>query len=322
MSEIMSIYVANVFEYSKEEIIVFFERSIGRVRRVDFFENEDMPHLSAMVHLHVWYESEFAYQVYYDILGPRESHLFYLDDTKYLILRRMTCPPVPDTVLNIHQIAQEQKEHSLILEELREIISSQNLQIQSMLSMMDAHGVNSDKFVANEFHGRNSAYTFHFSIPPKELFATLYKILSSSDQQLFVSWSVSGAKLDVTDSCKRFEVVVYTDLHGSGSFVEFKRFADFKKLMEITRLDGWIKTIMKYVDVVHRLHMGVRDYTRLYLTVPTNCTRESHSFVYEYIPEKKFVMRDGDGDEGPMTLDELLVDADRLMATTDLCGNN
>lgn len=96
-----------------EVIHIFDSADIGKVGRVDFVENGDKH--SAYVHLDHWYDTDSAWEVYNDILETGSCKIMNGDKSKHLILRRMTCEYIPETEMNIHQLA------ALVLEQGRRI---------------------------------------------------------------------------------------------------------------------------------------------------------------------------------------------------------
>jgi len=76
---------------------------VGKVHRVDFNKNEK-GNTYAFVHLAHWYETDIAYAVYNEIIERGSTRIYYYPD-RYFIVRQMKCEPVPDTLLNIHQVA-------------------------------------------------------------------------------------------------------------------------------------------------------------------------------------------------------------------------
>jgi hypothetical protein len=90
---------------------------VGVVCRVDLVVSEKNPSLRAYVHLNQWCDTDAAQLCHATILSHGSCKVFYKPE-EYLILRRMTCKPVPETKMNIHQLAHMVAEQAARIEAL------------------------------------------------------------------------------------------------------------------------------------------------------------------------------------------------------------
>jgi len=89
---------------------LFADKCIGEVDRVDFFDMENKEWtLSAFVHLKSWEYNEYTDQLYFELDSVYGAGQWYLDvpgqPGMYFILKKMISAKIPDTRLNIHQLA-------------------------------------------------------------------------------------------------------------------------------------------------------------------------------------------------------------------------
>ena len=122
MSTFMSIYIPYIQNRFDSDFIVkiFEEYGIGKVSRVDFFSNGKWNwSRSAFVHLEEWYYNSFT-----DVLYPAlESGDYWklnvaVYGPDFWILKKMLSRKVPDTNLNIHQLAAKMEKLQSDFEEL------------------------------------------------------------------------------------------------------------------------------------------------------------------------------------------------------------
>lgn len=106
-AEFYSIYIPHLFGLNAYDISQLFSVYVGQVGRVDINQNESGG-LYAFVHLVSWHPNNLAEKFYFDILNEGSAKLYFnsYHPNLHLSMRRMTCPRVPDTFLNIHQLAQ------------------------------------------------------------------------------------------------------------------------------------------------------------------------------------------------------------------------
>ena len=135
ISEYYSLYIPVIRNMTQEQISqVFWEKCVGIVSRVDYFKNSSGM-WCAFVHFESINSNSIVDTISNEIL-IHGSYQLWFNDREYLILRPMTCKKIPETRLNIHQIAEKfenSNEHILNLEnrilKLEEIILEQNKEI-------------------------------------------------------------------------------------------------------------------------------------------------------------------------------------------------
>ena len=128
-------YIATTFS-SQDVAELFHKAGVGLVERVDFFENPKVTNgwaHSAFVHLRSWYFSEFTERVYAAINEKNGKWNLPVYDASgkymgYWLLRKMTTPKIPDTIYNIHQLAQHMEEMQREIDELRALVDGRNNQ--------------------------------------------------------------------------------------------------------------------------------------------------------------------------------------------------
>jgi hypothetical protein len=128
-------YIATTFA-PQDVAELFHKAGLGIVERVDFFENPKVTNgwaHSAFVHLRSWYFSEFTERVYAAINEKNGKWNLPVYDTSgkymgYWLLRKMTTPKIPDTIYNIHQLAQHMDEMQREIDELRALVEGRNNQ--------------------------------------------------------------------------------------------------------------------------------------------------------------------------------------------------
>ncbi len=134
-TEIVSLYIPYVRTERDAEFIteIFETHGLGIVERVDFFENTQVENgwaKSAFVHLSRWFYNDFTKTVYnsIDLDGGWKFQVYnaYGEPIEFWNLRQMTSPKIPDTQLNIHQLAAKMTDMQSEIDELNEIISSRN----------------------------------------------------------------------------------------------------------------------------------------------------------------------------------------------------
>ena len=132
ISEYHSLYIPAIGNMTQEQISqVFWENYLGVVSRVDYFKNSSDV-WCAFVHFEDVYNNSIVDIISNEMLS-HGSYKLWFNDSEYLILRPMTCKKIPETHLNIHQIAaktEESDDRILNLEnrilKLEEIILKQN----------------------------------------------------------------------------------------------------------------------------------------------------------------------------------------------------
>jgi len=136
ISEYYSLYIPVIRNMTQEQISrVFWEKCVGIVSRVDYFKNSSGM-WCAFVHFESINNNNSIVDTISNEILIHGSYQLWFNDSEYLILRPMTCKKIPETRLNIHQIAEkleESNERILNLEnrilKLEEIILEQNKEI-------------------------------------------------------------------------------------------------------------------------------------------------------------------------------------------------
>jgi hypothetical protein len=115
---IVSYYIPRVRKYHTQQSIInmFYANAIGYVRRVDFvpIEGRDADNfVSAYVHFDCLYDSPIQRDIYQTIVygangQGREAFKFYLSEMEYWLIN-LNLTPIPETILNIHQIDENHK---------------------------------------------------------------------------------------------------------------------------------------------------------------------------------------------------------------------
>jgi len=138
ISEYYSLYIPVIRNMTQEQISrIFWEKCVGIVSRVDYFKNSSGM-WCAFVHFESVYSNSIVDTISNEIL-IHGSYQLWFNESEYLILRSMNCKKIPETHLNIHQIAEKLEkledsyERILNLEnrilKLEEIILEQNKEI-------------------------------------------------------------------------------------------------------------------------------------------------------------------------------------------------
>lgn len=102
----------------------FWLNNIGEVSRVDFFENSSGL-WCAFVHFSEFYDNNNASRIINEIENYG-SYQFWFNRSEYFILRKMNCPKIPDTYMNIHQIADKLAQHEAKIAELEAKIAEKD----------------------------------------------------------------------------------------------------------------------------------------------------------------------------------------------------
>ena len=134
-TEIKSLYIPYIRTERDADFVteIFESHGIGIVERVDFFENTQVENgwaKSAFVHLSRWFYNDFTNDIYNSISaqggGGWKFQVYnpYGEPIEFWNLRQMTSPKIPDTQLNIHQLAAKMADMQSEIDELNEIISS------------------------------------------------------------------------------------------------------------------------------------------------------------------------------------------------------
>jgi hypothetical protein len=128
-ADFMSFYIPYVPKHWDEDSIrrLFADLRIGLVDRVDFFDAGNWSQggncawaFGAFVHLKSWVYSDYADWVYDGIQNDGQFTLHIPNQPgKYFVLRKMTCPKIPSTHLNVHQLAAKMTEMEQELQMLR-----------------------------------------------------------------------------------------------------------------------------------------------------------------------------------------------------------
>ena len=117
-SQRYSFYIPAIGDMTENAIKeIFWNEYVGKVKRVDYFENTKGWY--AFVHFEYWLEQSHYIWSQIDRYG---SYKLWFNRKEYLILRKMTCREIPETSLNIHQIAAK-------IQELEKRISEQDRMI-------------------------------------------------------------------------------------------------------------------------------------------------------------------------------------------------
>jgi hypothetical protein len=113
----MSFYIPAIGNMSECDIATAFQvTKVGVVDRVDFFENSSGV-WCAFVHFVEFYDNHIVDRLLYEI-SEYGSCKFWFNVDEYFIVRKMTCPKVPATSMNIHQIADKLAQHEAKIAEL------------------------------------------------------------------------------------------------------------------------------------------------------------------------------------------------------------
>lgn len=122
MSTFMSIYIPYIHNRYDLEYVskVFEDYSIGKVKRVDFIPvNKWTWARSAFVHLEEWYYNSFTDEFYPALEGGDQWKLNVgIYGPEFWILKKMLSRKIPDTELNLHQLAAKIERLRLDFEEL------------------------------------------------------------------------------------------------------------------------------------------------------------------------------------------------------------
>ena len=149
-NQIKSLYIPYIPSYNTAEDVrgVFQHLQIGCVDRVDFFENPKASDriLSAFVHLSDWYLNPLTDDIYKTI-GQKDGKwnidIFDMETGRYSgfwTLKKMTTPKVPDSIYNIHQLAQRMETMQTEIDELRSIVEERNNQTSIKIEEDDTRG--------------------------------------------------------------------------------------------------------------------------------------------------------------------------------------
>ncbi len=118
VSENYSLYIPAIGNMTQEQISrVFWEKCVGIVSRVDYFQNASGM-LCAFVHFESVNNNSIVDTISNEILS-HGSYKLWFNDCEYLILRKMTCKKITETHLNIHQIAEKLEENDACILELQ-----------------------------------------------------------------------------------------------------------------------------------------------------------------------------------------------------------
>lgn len=110
MSE-YSFYIPAVGNISESAISrAFLVNYFGLVDRVDFFENSSGV-FCAFVHFRELCENEKVRSIIHAIETYGSCKFWFNEGREYFILRKMSCPKIPTTYMNIHQIADKLTQH-------------------------------------------------------------------------------------------------------------------------------------------------------------------------------------------------------------------
>lgn len=110
ISEYYSLYIPAIGNMTQEQISrVFWEKCIGTVSRVDYFQNASGA-WDAFVHFETVNNNNNIVDTISNEILSRGSYQLWFNECEYLILRPMTCKKIPETRLNIHQIAEKLEE--------------------------------------------------------------------------------------------------------------------------------------------------------------------------------------------------------------------
>ena len=120
-----SFYIPNlVYDYTEEDVKGIFRiMDIGQISRVDFFKKTQDSNLSAFVYMEYFYDTEIAYDVVAATKHKGYQNFFklYLNDYTYLMILR-NWSPVADSLLNTHQLTENQRLLEEEVKKCKEII--------------------------------------------------------------------------------------------------------------------------------------------------------------------------------------------------------
>jgi len=115
----------------------FWLNNIGEVSRVDFFENS-AGLWCAFVHFSEFYDNNNASRIIAEIENYG-SYQFWFNRREYFILRKMNCPKIPDTYMNIHQIADKLAQHEARTADLEAKIADLEAKVAEQDEMIDGY---------------------------------------------------------------------------------------------------------------------------------------------------------------------------------------
>jgi hypothetical protein len=117
-----SIYIPYSYNLTESQIKdIFWFSYLGDVKRVDFIINSS-GNKGAFVHLSKWYNNYIVEQVLNEIYVYGSFKHWY-GPSGYIILRKMTSEPIPETEMNIHQLAFKISEQQNTIQQLLEKIN-------------------------------------------------------------------------------------------------------------------------------------------------------------------------------------------------------
>jgi hypothetical protein len=120
-----SFYIPAIGNMSECDIATAFHvTKVGVVDRVDFFENSSGV-WCAFVHFVNFYNNHIVNRLLHEI-SEYGSCKFWFNVDEYFIVRKMTCPKIPATSMNIHQIADKLTQHEEKIAELEAKILKQD----------------------------------------------------------------------------------------------------------------------------------------------------------------------------------------------------
>jgi hypothetical protein len=113
-----SFYIPAIGDVTQDQIaLAFWKHKIGEIERVDYFQNAS-GNWCAFVHFSILYNNYGVLSIL-DEINRYGSYKFWINPFEYLILRNMTCEKIPETHMNIHQIAaklEEKDDHIELLQ--------------------------------------------------------------------------------------------------------------------------------------------------------------------------------------------------------------
>lgn len=150
----ISIYIPRIPSSITEEYVVrmFSLHVIGDVRRVDFApinklpgfgEHDDAPFCCAFVHFNHFYNTLTTQQIINVLNNENGCYHFYYDASNIYWILVKNHRPIPDTVMNKHQIVEnarvlerQMKQQSFQIEKQQQIISEQMGYIDKMQNVL------------------------------------------------------------------------------------------------------------------------------------------------------------------------------------------
>ena len=103
--DLMSFYIPVLGKLTQFQLSEILQTNFGNVKRIDITSK------GVFAHFTNWHDNIWADNVWSWILTTG-SYKYNYNEKDYLILRKMTCVPIPETTMNIHQVAKQIELHA------------------------------------------------------------------------------------------------------------------------------------------------------------------------------------------------------------------